>query len=352
MSSVFLNGRFLTPDEARISAFDAGIQHGVGLFETMLGGATPSLADGAAPRPWVMFLDEHLDRLADSGQALGLASGLRTGPLAEAVLETVRRSGLPRARVRLSVTGGDLNLREQAARDALRTGEPPRRSDPTILVSAHPATDYPDAMFDRGVGVVIADPRANPFNPMDGHKTLNYWWRLRELAAAAARGAAEAIVLSITNHIVGGCVSNLFVVRSGELLTPLARDEEWVHAARTHLGEIPSAPPAPAPADAAPAPAPAPASTKGVVLPSPVLPGIVRAWCMRRAEARGVTVRTRPLSIADVLDADEVFLTNSSWGVLPVTRVESKPIGSSAVGPITTSLLDDWRAELAAVSAQ
>jgi branched-chain amino acid aminotransferase len=360
MSAVFLNGHFLAPGDARVSAFDASVQHGVGLFESMLGGATPAPAPdpnaplgAAAPqpsKPWVMFLDEHLERLARSGQSLGLASGLRPGPLAEAVLETVRRAGLPRARVRLTVTGGDLNLREQAARDALRTGEPPRRSDPTILISAVPATDYPDAMFTRGVGVVIADPRANPFNPMEGHKTLNYWWRLRELAGAAARGAAEAVVLSVTNHIVGGCVSNLFSVRNTpagpELQTPIARDEEWVQAARSHLGEVPASDPPPERANA---------SAKGVVLPSPVLPGTVRAWVIDRAEARGLVVRKRAMSIADVLDADELFLTNSSWGILPVTRVEAKPIGAPAdagagtgeVGPVTASLVEAWNAETA-----
>ncbi len=356
MSSVFLNGKFLSPDDARVSAFDAAIQHGVGLFETMLGGVTPSPTPGTpdkpdtppSSRPWVMFLEEHLERLAKSGQALGLASGLRTGPLAQTVLETVRRAGLPRVRIRLSVTGGDLNLREQAARDALRTGEPPRRGDPTILVAALPATDYPPAMFDRGVTAVIADPRANPFNPTESHKTLNYWWRLRELAAAAARGAAEAVVLSVTNHIVGGCVSNLFVVTKGELHTPIARDEEWVQAARTHLGEVPAAPSVDKPET--PGIPDKPGSSKGVVLPSPVLPGIVRAWAIANAESRGVTVRKRAMSIADILDADEVFLTNSSWGVLPVTRIEAKPIAGAQVGALTGSLASDWTAAINAAA--
>lgn len=357
MSSVFLNGRFLPPDDARLSAFDAAVQHGVGLFETMLGGATPAPAAPVAPgaaepeasHPWVMFLNEHLGRLSRSGQALGLASGLRTGPLAEAVLETVRRAGHPRARVRLTVTGGDLNLREQAAREALRTGEPPRRGDPTILITAMPATDYPQSMFERGVPAVVADPRANPFNPIEGHKTLNYWWRLRELAAAAASGAAEAIVLSVTNHVVGGCVSNLFIVRGNELHTPIARDEEWVQAARTHLGEVqsPDTPETPATPDN-----PAPAPTRGVVLPSPVLPGVVRAWLLDRAESRGLAVRKRTLGIADILDADEVFLTNSSWGVLPVTRVEGKPISAGEVGKTAAAFIDDWNTELSSAASR
>jgi len=44
------------------------------------------------------------------------------------------------------------------------------------------------------------------------------------------------------------------------------------------------------------------------------------------------------MGIGDVLDADEVFLTNSSWGVLPVTSVEAEPIGGGEVGEVARSL--------------
>jgi len=44
------------------------------------------------------------------------------------------------------------------------------------------------------------------------------------------------------------------------------------------------------------------------------------------------------MGIGDVLDADEVFLTNSSWGVLPVTAVEAEPVGSGDVGEVCRSL--------------
>ena len=46
----------------------------------------------------------------------------------------------------------------------------------------------------------------------------------------------------------------------------------------------------------------------------------------------------RMLGVPDLLDADEVFLTNSSWQVLPVTRVEKKEIGGGKVGPVTAKL--------------
>jgi branched-chain amino acid aminotransferase len=80
----------------------------------------------------------------------------------------------------------------------------------------------------------------------------------------------------------------------------------------------------------------------GAVMPSPVLPGIVRRWVMDWALASGVEVERRMLSIDDVLSADEVFLTNSSWGVLPIVQVESARIGEGPVGEVSRRLVSAW----------
>ena len=291
MAEIFVNGMYVERDQARVSAADAGVLHAVGLFETMTARVT---GDGVV----VESLDEHLDRLQASASTLGLSTELKTGPLGEAVVETVRRSGHERSRVRLTITGGDLNLLRATGRGA---------HTPTVIIDAQPATRYPEAMFTRGVMAVIADAKANPLDPTAGHKTLNYWWRLRELQIAAGRGAGEAIVLQVSNHVCGGCVSNLFAVNDGTLVTPIARGEEQ---------EV---------------------GGKGAI-PSPVLPGITRTRVLKEAKKMGLTVERRMMGIGDVLDADEVFLTNSSWGVLPVTAVEAEPVGSGEVGEVSRSL--------------
>lgn len=319
MATVFLNGKFLPQDEARLSAFDAGVQHGVGLFETMLGGAGDA---GADSEPWVSRLDDHLDRLITSARDLGLSDQLRAGPLAEAVLHTVQKSGLPLARIRLTITGGDLNLLARAQQPRPANGSAPAHVQPSLMIVAQPATEYPPEMFDRGVSVVLADLRLNPLDPTAGHKTINYWARLRELQSAAAKQAGEALIFQITNHLAGGCVSNVFLVKSGELLTPIARGEEG------HTAPAPDAPGSARPA-----------------LPSPVLPGITRKRLLAWAAAEEIPVHRRMLGIEEVLGADEVFLTNSSWGVLPVVRVERQRIGTGSVGPLARRALDAWRDE-------
>jgi branched-subunit amino acid aminotransferase/4-amino-4-deoxychorismate lyase len=333
MATVFCNGRFVEAGDAKVSALDAGLQHAVGLFETMLGGVrTRTDADASA---WVIDLDAHIDRLATSAAQTGLWPGLRTPALAEAVLATVLRSNLPRARVRLTVTGGDLNL---AARGS--AGQPAQRSaiEPTILIVAQPATSYPAQMLDEGVLVSLADARANPFNPLESHKTLNYWWRLRELQTAGIKGAAEALVFDITNHLAGGCVSNAVVIKDGLATTPAARGEEPFGAD--------GPPPASDDPEQDATPPPMPAG----MIPSCVLPGVTRArvldWISLGASAHAglanLRARRGPLTISDVLEADEVLLTNSSWGVLPVARVEGRQIGSGQPGPVARALRQLW----------
>jgi branched-chain amino acid aminotransferase len=139
---VWLNGKFAERDQARISVFDAGFQHAVGLFETMLA------RNGA-----VFRAAEHLQRLTDSAKELLLTERLRIEPLIDALTATLERNGLQDARVRLTITGGDLNLLQSTGQSQV---------DPTILIVAQPPTVYPEHFFERGVIVLMANGRENP----------------------------------------------------------------------------------------------------------------------------------------------------------------------------------------------
>ena len=96
---VWLNGKFIDRDAANISIFDAGFQHAVGLFETML-----------ARNSHMFRVEQHMQRLANSARTLLLSERLRVEPLADAVNLTVQRNNMTDARVRLTITGGNLDL--------------------------------------------------------------------------------------------------------------------------------------------------------------------------------------------------------------------------------------------------
>jgi branched-chain amino acid aminotransferase len=337
MATVFLNGEFVSRDAALVSAFDAGLQHGVGLFETLLATRSENNESGGGgdhAGPWrIVHAREHLDRLVVSARQLGLSESLRISALEEAVGRTVAKAaedlkatGTTRLRVRVTITGGDLNLLEQG-----RTGSTSPDRGPTVLIVASPATAYPREMFERGVGVVVADFKSNPLDPYAGHKTLNYWPRLRELQIAAAKRAGEALIFQVTNHLAGGCVSNAFLIKDDVLITPIARGEEE-EVARLADG------------DAGPdaEPSMGMGRSTGATMPSPVLPGIVRRWTLEQAQNLGLDIERRMVSISDVFAADELFLTNSSWGVLPVVKVEREAIGDGVVGPVSAKLHAAW----------
>lgn len=304
---VFLNGGFVSRSEARISAFDAGFQHAVGLFETMRATFAP-LTTGGKARAQIFRLGEYLDRLITSARQLALSDSLQREPLAAAVEQAVERAGHASARVRLTISGGDLNLLGGSGGDLM----------PTILIDAQPATKYPPQLFERGARVIAAETKANPLNPTEGHKTLSYWWRLRELRSAASKGADEALIFQVSNHLAGGCVSNALLVKGGELITPVARGEEYEGARDpSESGEAPR-------------------------LPSPVLPGITRAFALEVGERLGLTCVKRLVTIDDLLGADELFLTNSSFGVLPIIQVESTPIGAKEPGEVALQIREAW----------
>ncbi|MDZ4753397.1 MAG: aminotransferase class IV [Phycisphaerae bacterium] len=285
---VWLNGAWVPRDKAQVSAFDAGFQHGVGLFETMHARAGK-----------VLRVIDHLARLRESARILRLTESLHIEPLAEVIQQCVERNKFPDARVRLTVSGGDLNL--------LQSSGARSSHDPTILVVAQPPTQYPPELFANGVTVRIADGRVNPLDPMAGHKTLSYWPRLSALQQAGAAGASEALWFSVTNHLACGCVSNVFLRTGDRLRTPYARGEE-----------LPG------------------------VLPAPVLPGITRKTIMAIAEQEDIEVTRAMLTVEDVFAADEIFLTNSSWGVLPVVAIGPSAVGSSTPGAMTRQLRAAW----------
>lgn len=353
MATVFLDGAFVETSSAKVSAFDAGFQHGVGLFETML--AVRSSSGEAAV---VLHMDEHLQRMSRSAAGLGLSKSMRIGALGEAVRRTVEKAvaesqDTARFRIRVTISGGDLNLLSASRPTQQGSGSSQSEHSPTLLIHVQPAAMYPAEMFTQGVLVTIADWKANPLDPFQGHKTLNYWPRLRELQIAAGKRASEALVFQVTNYLSGGCVSNALIVKDGVVYTPIARGEEEDVLAESEMGRTSNAAgdstqdtqdDADSPNqqrdstinnyDAAP---------KGAAIPSPVLPGVVRKWAMDMAESQGIRCERRMLTIHDVLGADEVMLTNSSWGVLPVVAVEANEIGDGHVGKITGHLIDAWQ---------
>ena len=276
--TAWVNGSFVEDGEARVGLFDAGFQHGIGLFETMLA------RNGA-----VLDFEQHLGRMATSARELRLFDPLKTEPLAEAVQHALAKSAMRDARIRVTLTAGDMGRPFAGANAAGAQAAAPQ---PTLAIHVQPPTRYPDEL-----------------DSFSSHKTLMYWPRIAAVQRAAEVGCAEALWFTVTNHLASGSVSSVFLVKDGALRVPFARGEEPEGAMR-----------------------------------APVLPGCTRAKAIMWAEGEGRVVERANLTIDDVLAADEIFLTNSSWGVLPVVRIERHEVGGGKPGPVARAKRARWHA--------
>lgn len=274
---VYLNGAFVSEQEARVSVYDGGWLHGAGLFETM-----------RAERGRVFRIESHLERLRRSAIAV-LTPMERSDLPAEAVFkELFERNELKEARVRLTVSAG--SMREGDEGDVRRL---------TVCATAAPLSGYSAELYDRGVHAAVCDFRQSTSDPLAGHKSTAYLPRLLGLRQAQQKHCLEAIWFTTGNELAEGSMSNVFVVRGGVLKTP--------------------------------------------PLDTPVLPGIARGLVLQIASDCGIERKQCSLSIDDLLDADEVLLTNSILQVMPVVRVEKHDIGQGRVGPIGKRLYQEYR---------
>jgi len=269
VEKVFLNDRIIDAAEAHIPANDAGFLYGAGLFETM-----------RALNGVVFALNEHLDRLFSSAQALSIRNTYSKEYITDAVYQTLKANDFTDARLRLTLTSGPMSLEEDAR--------------PTVVITATRFTPYPAEYSKNGVLVVLSPFKQNVHDPTSGHKTTCYFPRIRALDEARKKRAAEALWFTIDNRLAEGCISNVFLVKNSGLYTPPVQ--------------------------------------------TPVLPGIARKTVLQIAAEDSISVTEKDLHISDVLEADEIFLTNVIMQILPVSRVEQHTVGQGKVGEITKRL--------------
>jgi branched-subunit amino acid aminotransferase/4-amino-4-deoxychorismate lyase len=170
--------------------------------------------------------------------------------------------------------------------------------------------------------VVVDEQKLNPYDVQAGHKTLNYFSRLTALREANRRAAGEGLWFNVHNYLQSGSISNVFLVKGSTLLTPPTPREMLDKSI----------------AEAMPYPK------------SAVLPGITRAAALELAATAGIPTKLAALTINDLLDADEVFLTNSIMGVMLVCRIERRAIGNDKPGALTSKLSDAYRTAVASPS--
>jgi branched-chain amino acid aminotransferase len=272
---VFLNDNLIEIEAARVSVTDGGFLYGAGLFETM------------RSRHGVVFrLDDHLDRLLFSAEALSILHSYDRKYLRAAVYRVLEANGLADARLRLTLTSGPL-------------AELPEQRQATLAVTATEFTSYPPDYHQMGVMVILCPFRANTTDPTHGHQTTSSLPRLVALDLARQRQAAEALWFTQDSRLAAGSLSSVFLVKDSLLQAPPAEAPALVDPARRVIREA--------------------------------------------AQRQSIELVEKDLHIADVLEADEIFLTNVVMEVLPVVGVEKHTVGDGKVGPVTQKLREAFQ---------
>jgi len=275
-----MNGELIGRDEATVSIFDHGLLYGDGVFEGI------RAYDGT-----IFKLEEHVERLYRSARVINLEIPYEFEETVEAVVETVRANGLRDSYVRLVVTRGegDLGL------------DPEHCSTPTVFIIAADIELYPEEAYERGLELVTVPTRRNrpeAINPRV--KSLNYLNNIMAKMEARLAGYEEGIMLDDQGYVVECTGDNIFVLDGdGAILTP-----------PPHMG---------------------------------VLEGITRESLIELARDEGYEVREQPLNRYDLYVAEECFVTGTAAEVLPVVRIDGRPINGGTPGPAARTLIERFR---------
>jgi branched-chain amino acid aminotransferase len=278
-AKIYIDGKFYSEANAKISVFDHGLLYGDGIFEGI------RFYNGR-----VFRLEEHLQRLWDSARSICLEIPMTMRDMTEAVLETIRQNRLRDGYIRLLLTRGIGNLGLN----------PTQCKAPSVIIIAATIALYHEDFYRKGLTIVTcATRRSNPASLNPAVKSLNYLNNVMARVEANLAGADEALMLNDAGNVAECTADNVFIAKHGQIFTP------------------------PVAAGA--------------------LRGITRAVVFEIAAELGVKVRETDITRHDVFVADECFLTGTAAEIVPVVKADGRSIGNGKPGPITARIIARFR---------
>lgn len=250
-----------------LQSTDRGLLLGDGVFETLL------VIDRVA-----LWRDAHLARMGSAATALGIP------------FEAAKIAGTF-DHLLAGASPGTHVLRATLTRGSSVRGLAGDGEKPTLLASLDPFSK--DLLF-QPVRLATSAIRRNEHAPSSRFKTLSYIDNIAAAREAAAQGADDALMLNTAGHAASSTISNLFLIKGDQLITPS--------------------------------------------LDQAVLPGIMRGALLDAAASLGFTTVERPVAPAELAAAEAVFLTNSLRFIRPVTALDGRPLGTGTLAALIDTL--------------
>ncbi len=235
------------------------------------------------------FLKEHVSRLINSAREINLEIPWSHDQMCRIVLETLEKNALEEANARIIVTGG-------SSTDFMTPTGMPR-----LLVLVSPLPKLPEWWHSKGVQVITMTAKRN----IPDAKSIDYLPAAMALRQAKEQGAIEAIYVDSSGNALEGSTSNLFIFVKGRLVTP---------------GEG-------------------------------ILSGITRKVVLDLAREK-YTVELRQVPRSEMLSAQEVFITGTNKGLVPVVQVDDTIIGNGRPGSRTRTIMAMLEAHTSKRSSQ
>ena len=277
---IFIDGKYYSERDAKVSVFDHGLLYGDGVFEGI-----------RAYHGHVFKLKEHIDRLFCSAKAILLELPMSHAQLMKATVETCRANKIRDGYIRLVATRGVGTL-----------GLNPRTcKKPSVIIIADKIQLYPPEYYQRGLDIITVPTVRNLHSALNpAIKSLNYLNNILAKIEANNAGVEEAVMLNAEGFVAECTGDNLFIVNNRALFTP--------------------------------------------PLSAGALYGITRQTVIELAEEAGLKVSEPNLTRYDLFNADECFLTGTGAELIPVVRIDGRVIGTGKPGPITRRLEEDYHA--------
>jgi len=271
-------GRFVASTEPRLPLGTQGLHYGTGVFD----GIRAYRSDTGLN---LFRAHDHFDRMLRACRLLRIAAPGDADDLIGITVELLRRNGHDQ----------DTYVRPLAYKLSLLPGAPPGVSlaavSDAVSITTHA---FPADGPNRGARCAISSWRRPPRDalPVPAKITGGYVTSALACDEARAAGLDDAILLDRTGNVAEASTANVFAVIGARVLTPPAGGD--------------------------------------------LLAGVTRDTVLTLGREAGLDVEERPLSPAELITADEVFLTSTGRGVVPVLAVSGRDIGSGRAGPVTT----------------
>jgi branched-chain amino acid aminotransferase len=271
-----IDGVISEPSAARVSVMDRGFLFGDSVYEVL-----------RTHHAKLLCLDRHLARLHTSADRIELRLPLTDAVIEERVRATLAAAGNAESYIRIIITRG------VASRPDLDPDFTLGAPTMVILVRDLRRTE-PDAV-PKALSAWLVTTRRNDRRALDpAIKSGNYLNNILGLMEAKKRGADVALFLNTDGQLTEAPTANLWLVRGGRILTP--------------------------------------------GLDAGILAGVTRAMLLEIGQRGDLPMAEASLYEADLRTAGEVFLSSTLRDVVPIVRLDGRPIGNGEPGPVTLDL--------------